>query len=67
MEAIAIAASKDGELCSMPATPCGACRQVMAEYQTRSGKNMKIILAGSDKIMEFDKVDDILPFIFDSL
>ena len=67
MEAIAIAAVQNGSLCDLPASPCGACRQVMAEYQTKAGKNMKIILAGAKKVMVFDKVDDILPFIFDSL
>ena len=65
--AIAIAASQNGEVCRKPATPCGACRQVMAEYQTRAGKDMKIILAGTEQVMVFDKVEDILPFIFDSL
>ena len=65
--AIAIAASQNGEICRKPATPCGACRQVMAEYQTRAGKDMKIILAGTEQVMVFDKVEDILPFIFDSL
>ena len=29
--AIAIAARQDGDLCETPASPCGACRQVMAE------------------------------------
>ena len=67
MEAIAIAAVKDGKLCSLPASPCGACRQVMAEYQTRAGKEMRIILAGAEKTLVFDRVDDLLPFIFDSL
>ena len=67
MEAIAIAASQNGRLCEQPASPCGACRQVMAEYQTKAGKNMKIILAGAKKILVFERVDDILPFIFDSL
>lgn len=67
MEAIAIAANQNGRLCASPATPCGACRQVMAEYQTKSGKPMEIILVGAEKIWKFYKVDDILPFIFDSL
>lgn len=67
MEAIAIAAVQNGELCSTPASPCGACRQVMAEYQTKTKKAMKIILVGAAKILVFDKVDDLLPFIFDSL
>lgn len=67
MDTIAIAATQNGELCASPATPCGACRQVMAEYQTLSGHPMKVILVGSEKIWKFGKVDDILPLIFDSL
>ena len=67
MKTIAIAASSDGVLCSEPATPCGACRQVMAEYQTKGGSPISIILVGSEKIWKFDRVDDILPLIFDSL
>ncbi len=49
-----------------PCSPCGACRQVMAEYQTLSGKPMSIIMFGTDKAWKFSRVDDILPFIFDS-
>lgn len=30
MTKIAVAAGQDGKLCDSPATPCGACRQVMA-------------------------------------
>ena len=67
MSAIAIAAGQDGKLCSSPATPCGACRQVMAQYQEKSGIPMKVILVGADKVWKFDKVDDLLPLIFDSI
>lgn len=67
IEAIAIAASQNGEVCQSPATPCGACRQVMAEYQTKSGRPMEIILVGAERIWKFSSVDDILPLIFDSL
>lgn len=67
MEALALAAVKNGELCPVPATPCGACRQVMAEYQDRGNRPMEIIMVGSGKIWKFSRVDDILPFIFDSL
>ena len=65
--ALAIAASQNGKLCSTPATPCGACRQVMAQYQTKSGIPMEILLVGAEKIWKFSKVDDILPLIFDSI
>lgn len=67
MTAIAIAASQSGVLCEEPATPCGQCRQVMAEYQTKGGRPMSIILVGSTTIYKFDRVECVLPFIFDSL
>lgn len=64
---IAIGASQEGVLCSKPVSPCGACRQVMAEYQTKGGQPMTIYLIGSEKIWKFEKVNDLLPLIFDSL
>jgi cytidine deaminase len=67
MVGIAVAARQDGRLCSEPAAPCGACRQVMAQYQTKSGKPMSVILVGSNRILKFARVDDILPLIFDSI
>ena len=67
MLAIAIAASQNGILCPDPATPCGSCRQVMAQYQTKGGRPMEVILVGGNKIWKFSRVDDILPLIFDSL
>ena len=39
----------------------------MAEYQSKGGSPISIILVGSEKIWKFDRVDDILPLIFDSL
>ncbi len=67
MTAIAIAAGQNGHLCESPATPCGACRQVMAQYQTKSGKSMSVLLVGANRVWKFEKVDDLLPLIFDSI
>jgi cytidine deaminase len=67
MNALAIAAAQDGRLIPNPVAPCGACRQVMAQYQLKSGCPMKIFLIGAEKIHEFDKVEALLPFIFDSI
>ena len=67
MTGIAITASQEGVLCDNPVTPCGACRQVMAQYQTKGGKPMSILLVGGRKIWKFEKVDDLLPLIFDSI
>ena len=66
MLAIAIVGGFDHAVAATPCTPCGACRQVMAEYQTLSGKPMRIILYGTERAWKFERVDDILPFIFDS-
>ena len=63
----AIAGGAAGVLDANPASPCGACRQVMAQYQTKGGKDMSIILVGDGKILKFGRVDDILPFIFDNI
>ena len=64
---IAITAIYNGAMCDSPVSPCGACRQVMAEYQRKGGKPMEILLIGGKKIWKFEKVDDVLPFIFDSI
>ncbi|MBP3662534.1 MAG: cytidine deaminase [Bacteroidales bacterium] len=67
MTAIAIAAGQNGHICESPATPCGACRQVMAQYQSKGGKPMAVLLVGASKVWKFEKVDDLLPLIFDSI
>lgn len=67
MLVLAIAGSDKGVLCESPSSPCGACRQVMAQYQTKAGKPMSVIMVGDGCIWKFDRVDDILPLIFDSI
>lgn len=67
MCSIAVVGSQDGVISPKPASPCGACRQVMAQYQTRAGAPMTVILIGGDVIWKFDRVDDVLPFIFDTI
>ena len=66
-DTLAIAGADKGILCESPASPCGACRQVMAEYQKKYGRPLRTIWVGSKRIRKFENVDDILPFIFDSL
>ena len=67
MRSIAITGAQNGKLNSGITAPCGACRQVMAEYQKVAGQNMSVLLYGSDVILKFEKVDDVLPFIFTNL
>lgn len=63
---IALTSSQNGLLLATPPFPCGACRQVMAQTQTRNGSPLRIIIGGSDKIFVFNSVESLLPFIFAS-
>lgn len=48
-------------------SPCGACRQVMAEYEDKQHKPIKVILhSPSDEVLIANKVEDLLPFMFKS-
>ena len=67
MVSIAVVARQNGMICSEPVAPCGACRQVMIQYQRKAGKPLSVILIGASRIMKFARVDDILPFIFDNI
>lgn len=46
--------------------PCGACRQVMAEYQNLQDELFPVLLLSEDKdrILKFRKTADLLPFSF---
>jgi cytidine deaminase len=48
-----------------PLSPCGVCRQVMAEYEERVGAPFKLILSGmSGEVHLFDSASMLLPFRF---
>lgn len=67
MCSIALAGGVMGRLGNDPATPCGACRQVMAQYQAKAGRPISVLMIGAKRIWKFEKIDDILPLIFDSI
>jgi cytidine deaminase len=65
IEAIAIAALSEDSLLKTPPFPCGACRQVLAEYEYRQRKPIRFIFhAQSGKTIVMEGVDNILPFPF---
>jgi cytidine deaminase len=48
-------------------SPCGACRQVMAEYEEKQSSKIKILLhSPNDKVLISNSVEDLLPFVFRS-
>lgn len=67
MLSIAVVGGLNGCISDTPASPCGACRQVMAQYQRLAGRDMSVLLVGKEVIYKFARVDDILPFIFNNL
>ena len=48
-------------------SPCGSCRQVMAESQIRQKEPIEIILVSqNNRVLVFHSVTDLLPFVFNS-
>lgn len=50
-----------------PVSPCGMCRQSLREYEDRTGKPIRLILAGMNgKVFVIDKASQLLPLSFGS-
>ncbi len=50
-----------------PIPPCGACRQVLAEYEVKQEQPIEIYFMGeTGKVVKSNSVKDLLPLIFDS-
>ncbi len=64
VKAIAITAKNSNGLVEFPAQPCGSCRQVMVETESRYKKHMRIILDGRKYIQVLDGADNLLPLAF---
>ena len=48
-------------------SPCGACMQVMAEYQQNQNENIRVLLhSPNGEVLITDSVEDLLPFMFNS-
>lgn len=66
IKAIAITAYSAKEPVTWPVSPCGACRQVMAEYESKHGSPIRIIMHGeTGEAFVADSVSDLLPLMFD--
>lgn len=63
-EALAIV-GRDASGQLVPASPCGACRQVMSEYEQRQHSPLRLLLYNTGgKILIFESAADLLPFSF---
>lgn len=62
--ALALAARQEKQLLSTPITPCGACRQVLAESCAQHSKPVPVILLASGKCIIVDDARELLPLSF---
>ena len=62
---IAIAArTPEGELQDEPVSPCGSCRQVLIETETRFSQEVRILLYGRNRIYVIDGIKQLMPLSF---
>lgn len=60
-----MANTPDTQQRTQPVAPCGACRQVIKEYEDLSGQPMIILCAAwNGKIFRFEGIDPLLPLPF---
>jgi cytidine deaminase len=64
--ALAIAAMTDDGITEEPVTPCGNCRQVIAEEETRTGNKIRIILSGKTRTIIIEGIGCLLPLQFNN-
>lgn len=65
IEAMAVTASTDEFELSHPVASCGACLQVMAEYEKKQNRQIDILLfCGSGPVWVMNGVESFLPFLF---
>jgi cytidine deaminase len=62
--AIAIASITDDGITEEPPSPCGSCRQVIAEEEARTGNKIRLILSGKNKTFIIEGINSLLPMQF---
>lgn len=68
IETIAVTAfAKEFEV-DHPVSPCGACRQSMAEYELKQKHPIRLIMTGeSGEVYIAESIETILPFMFNEI
>ncbi len=62
---VAITARSEHKRTDSPATSCGACRQVMLEYEVKQQQPIRVLFYGeAGEVWEVPDVKTLLPFYF---
>ena len=60
-----LAVSYSNKNSNKPISPCGMCRQMLAEYEERTNQPIRIILSGmKGEVYIINSVTDLLPLTF---
>ena len=67
IKAIAITAKFNSKNEILAVSPCGNCRQVIAEYEHRFNNNIRLIMTGeNNSVVVFPSIKMLLPMLFNS-
>ena len=67
IEKLFITARSQKKEVKRPVSPCGSCRQTLAEYEIRQGQPIEVYFTGeTGVILKAASVRDLLPFMFDN-
>lgn len=61
---MAIAAFTNGDFTENFITPCGECRQVLAEMEVRFSTKIKLYLYGKKEVKTIESASELLPYSF---
>jgi cytidine deaminase len=65
VRAIAISAFSEKFEVNHPVSPCGACRQVIAEYEFLHRHKIKVLLTSTNgEVLVFEGIETLLPLLF---
>ena len=64
---LAIVAGSNSKINKTPIAPCGGCRQVISEFETKQNSAIGIYFMGEEgKVVFTESIENLLPFQFDS-
>jgi cytidine deaminase len=64
-QTIAVSVKSNHQIINEPVSPCGSCRQVIAEYENLYAKPIRIIMSGeTGRVYVSESIENLLPFMF---